>query len=323
MTDFNLDNRDDVVLTPSDGVAVLDGNDGSSLEEMWSQGLFGSQEFLNATIPFPDPWGLPRLAGFSSTAGVTVFREGLKIDWSVGSGVAANSTAVLADVDGDTTREMVLVGDDGGSTIVAYDMNGNRRWTYDTHVSQLMAASADVDNDGRDEILYVRDTQLVAVGDDGGGPFEKWTWTAPDGAYLGPMALGDVDEDGDLEIVLFGGRTLWVLGADGASPAPATPQLKLAAENFEAGSLRFDWDHSAFATHYRLLVATDPAMSNLIEARSLPRTRSDLILSLAQGEYWVQVEASNPQGLSVSAVKRIMVGEMQNTLDGIFGDGFE
>jgi len=159
--------------------------------------------------------------------------------------------------------------------------------------------------------------------DNNGVPMEKWVWTSPHGRRQETPSLGDVDEDGDLEIVLFDGKDLFVLGNEAPPPAPGTPQISLASEQFEAGSLRIPWQHVAFATGYRLMIASDSAMNNIIEETAFSRKQSDLIRHFSQGEYWIQLEASNPQGTSLSATHHLVVGEPLNKLPGIFADGFE
>lgn len=321
--DVDMNNSDELIISSPDGIAIVKGQDGEIYREKWSHELYGRQVFMRQTIPLNDSSGLFRIAAFDSEHSVSLIDSNLDLVWTAGSGEAAQSTAVLADVDGDGVNEMVVLGDDNRNSIVAYDNSGNRKWTFSTSFSIRMGVAADIDNDGRDEVLFVDGSQLKALEQSGSSPDIKWTWSSPTGRWFAAPAVGDVDDDGDLEIVIFDGHDLYVLGNNASTPAPAEPVILLQADQFEAGDLRISWGHAAFATGYQVLISSDAGMSNIIHDLELPRTQTRVAQSFEPGEYWVRVVASNPQGSSDSALHHVIISEAQNVLPGIFASGFE
>jgi hypothetical protein len=321
--DINLDNRDELMIHHSDGIAYLKGESGQSLQEKWSTQIYGEQTFFAQGVEFPGNDNIPRLAMFDGSHGFGVFDANLDEVWTVGDGSAEDSSGVLADVDGNDISELVVVGDDGRSSIVAYNTDGSRRWTYNTHLNQVMAVSADIDNDGKDEIVYARDNQLVAIEEHNGSPVEKWVWNSPNGSFLETPSLGDVDEDGDLEIVLFDGRTLYILGNTEPAKIPDEPQFRLVSDRFEAGAIKLPWTNTAFATGYSLVIATDIAFTEVAHEIEFNRRQLAYTWTFAPGEYWLRLVANNPQGTRNSQTLHLLIGESGSVLTGIFTNGFE
>jgi hypothetical protein len=67
------------------------------------------------------------------------------------------------------------------------------------------SASADVDNDGRDEAVLVIGRHIICIGENPGDSVGRVCWRIELPAVLGPPALADVDGAGKLSILVVGG----------------------------------------------------------------------------------------------------------------------
>ena len=149
--------------------------------------------------------------------------------WPRPLGIWSNSSPVVADLDGDSQVEVVVGAADqvyawhpDGSEVRDGDSNPATSGVFASIVGNFMPglAAADLDQDGRDEIVGCTfDTRKVYVFQGDGSVRAGWPrpivstthsiWATP--------ALGDLDLDGELEIVILGldGR-LYAWHADGS-----------------------------------------------------------------------------------------------------------
>lgn len=153
-----------------------------------------------------------------------------KQDWSLNTGQWFWSSAAVADLDGDSRKEVVMASD-GKSYYYNYTSNygtlegvlycldaetGALNWKKDLHESiRSSAALADIDGDGISEVLL----------GDGSGDFKafsgdtgelEWSFATGD-EIVSSAAVGDLDGDGELETV-FGSAdgSVYALSGDGS-----------------------------------------------------------------------------------------------------------
>jgi hypothetical protein len=114
------------------------------------------------------------------------------------------------DLDGDGLDDFVYL----GLPYAAWHLRGSAGWQRTEHTTELEAVGADVDGDGRQE-LVARSESGFAVRDGLTGAL-RWT-SALTGSSAFPIAGGDVDGDGRAEV----GLTLTAGGAVVGRPDPA------------------------------------------------------------------------------------------------------
>ncbi|HEU4365059.1 MAG TPA: FG-GAP-like repeat-containing protein, partial [Candidatus Krumholzibacteria bacterium] len=123
-------------------------------------------------------------------------------------------SVAVGDVDGDGDWEVVAVDQDAylyvwhadGSELMDGDANPATSGVFkrlpDTNQWQYQApALADLDNDGRDEIIIATQDKKVYVFNEDGSDLTGWPRTLPNFAG-GGVVVGDIDDDGDLELVV-------------------------------------------------------------------------------------------------------------------------
>ena len=88
---------------------------------------------------------------------------------------------------------------DRGRLHVLDGATGQHHYTIEGPFDEITPALGDIDDDGRIEIVAVRDRHLAAFENDGA---PKWTSEVPVESYQSSIALGDVDNDGDVEIAI-------------------------------------------------------------------------------------------------------------------------
>lgn len=148
---------------------------------------------------------------------------------------------ILANISGNSNLEIVAVTNKG--YVVAIDANGSKLWQTDiaqhfgmspgTHEIHARPAAADLDGDGKVEIVVgagtIRPTVCtqggVIVLDSNGKVKSGWPFLAADDSIppagcrdtiFSSPALGDLDNDGDLEIVVAGfDKRIYALHHDG------------------------------------------------------------------------------------------------------------
>lgn len=125
---------------------------------------------------------------------------------------------VLADINGDRNKEIVVAShlNDQGVTpdrIRAFNYQGNLLWEQEFNgriYHQL--ASGDINNDGRDEIIFNTSSGLYVL--DGTGRYLINYFIAGNWVNT-PPAVGDLDGDGFLEIIFGNYRSIYVLRHNG------------------------------------------------------------------------------------------------------------
>jgi ELWxxDGT repeat protein len=144
------------------------------------------------------------------------------LDWPQTAINYADTAALLADVDGDGVDEVFLNQEDHG--VDGYSADGRFLPGWSSHESGTpwwnqrlqTPAAADLNGDGRLDVVGVHDGYMYAYASDGrflpGFP-TRFADGGPTNEYV---AVGDVDGDGALELVTVAGASLNVLGATGA-----------------------------------------------------------------------------------------------------------
>ncbi|GFO69590.1 hypothetical protein GMLC_31690 [Geomonas limicola] len=143
--------------------------------------------------------GRQEIVGASSWYKITIFDADLKSPaWEISTNLDVAAVEVM-DTDGDGVPE-ILYGDGQWGRIHAVDATTHSdRWSvYNPGYGALGIASADVDQDGKREILWATGSYLY-VGDPAAGTI-KWQNVVSSG--LSPLALGDLDNSGSLELLM-------------------------------------------------------------------------------------------------------------------------
>lgn len=116
----------------------------------------------------------------------------------------AYHSGVVLDADGDDTLEYI-VGRNDGSIIAINVEDGSELWTVEGLTNAFMAlAAADLDNDGKPEIVYSNNDYLtfdsrigILSAEDGS---LEWSWPVTFSAFRG-VAISDIDGNGQLDLV--------------------------------------------------------------------------------------------------------------------------
>ena len=118
--------------------------------------------------------------------------------WPVTVGDTLFSSPAVADIAGDYHKEIVIGAKDG--KVYAYDYLGTLLWEHATGSPIYRTpALADLDKDGKCEVVASSGGNLYALEGDGSAYPGSWPYSAGAGTLTSP-AVGDVDGDGALEI---------------------------------------------------------------------------------------------------------------------------
>jgi outer membrane protein assembly factor BamB len=225
--DFDQDGRDDVGLMPSNGFVALSGVDGSTI---------ASVRFYPPDPANPDEWKpkdcdapystLIAAGAVDDTAGnhtpVVFFSDRLteaalrvwpRVEklWLVGEphpgDVAgrfrAEDNPLLVDLDGDGRKEFCAF-HAGGRLVVHDARTGNVRGECRLSATPTSeAVAADIDGDGRMDLLFGAGNKLVAVKVRTMPTTEaRELWTQEFKAQVGTPVIADVDRDGNADILV-------------------------------------------------------------------------------------------------------------------------
>jgi len=166
--------------------------------------------------------------------------------WDFDAQSPISSSPIVADIDGDGNKEIIF-GTKKGKLFVL-DTQAGIKWFYDSNENvdevELMfldvesASSieappnvADLNGDGRNEVVFGTELGFVYVLDDNGGLIWKYKTEGP---IRGQILLYDLYEDGDIKVIFgCGDNKLYVLNSkgkevwrfDAGSPIHSTPGI--------------------------------------------------------------------------------------------------
>ncbi len=199
-----------VVLGESDGLYVINGNDGSV---QWSDTAYGG-------------WSMPLIEDingdeteeiiFCNHRDSTLYAlngEDESILWEYKTSYRAWGNPVCGEVDEDGKLE-VFFGSLDGKVHALNGEDGSFIWSYTTGgiIELADPALGDIDNDGKLEVVFGSNDNCVYAlnGEDG---FFIWSYTTSS-AIWSPPTLADIDNDDSLEVV-FGSRDYNVYALEG------------------------------------------------------------------------------------------------------------
>jgi chitodextrinase len=199
----------------ADGIEMIDG-DGQALT--WGVYSPLGQDFVGpaALARLDGNTGLDIVAAAYTSKEVYCFTEngGVLPGWPKPTVDFVRAGTAVGDIDGDGQPEIIAVDQDAylyawnvdGTEVFDGDANpatqGVLRRLPDTNQWQYqMPSLADLDGDGREEIVIATQDKKVYVLNETGGDEPGWPFTLPNYAG-GGAAIGDIDGNGDLEIVV-------------------------------------------------------------------------------------------------------------------------
>ena len=202
IADVNGDGIDDVLMTSLDACLVLNGRDGTFLQEPASPPRLLGEGMWTAygSLMVADVDGDGRdeqlsCANFGIWGAMTMARDAL---WRFDPGpyAMAQSHPGLADVDGDGTVELGVAHPDEMRCYRAAD--GVERWRVDIPAGTDVC-TADIDGDGTSEFV-LSGQELYAV--KGEGESGRVIWSLKLSRRTGAPVIADVDSDGESEILV-------------------------------------------------------------------------------------------------------------------------
>jgi hypothetical protein len=209
IADFDGDGLDDIASLHPSEFYILRGSTGEDLlakPAIWEQ--------VRASHVY---WGQPIAGDFEGTGRMAIFfattrasmtglvRPDGSLVWFDAPDVSPNALPAFGDVDGDGRIEAVGVGYPDG--VRCYDAaTGKVKWTLAQFSPGTGAgtASADINSDGRDEVLVTIGTVLYCLGVDDAGTQGKLLWKLDLPATIGPPTIADVTGTGAASILLQG-----------------------------------------------------------------------------------------------------------------------
>jgi hypothetical protein len=147
-------------------------------------------------------------AGVSTRYSVAAAGVGALVGGAPDAPAARVRQLVVADLDGDCRRDVIIVSD--GAPLAAWRDAGDGSFTLMTMVGaagMVTAAAGDVDGDGTVDIVAAGPKEAHVWLNDGAGHFREGSAgldVAPSDATI--VALGDLDGDGNLDLVLGQGN---------------------------------------------------------------------------------------------------------------------
>ncbi|MEH6637552.1 MAG: FG-GAP-like repeat-containing protein [Halioglobus sp.] len=236
LIDYDGDGLDDITDATNFTYAVYDGATGETRVNRYAaqwcgaaSPLFDEDVFANGAL----------LSSFSeklgTASGVLFGQNDVTMAWLQPSGsvnwrtptyqgMPSEVLQVPADLDGDGQLEVVVVGHCGtpGSEVRAFNLDtGKLRWSYeDSNLCNWPSAhhpsAADIDGDGRDEIVYTHQNTITSIGEEFGRPYMQWRVEVEEDSWnkdLGSPVIAQTQKGGALEIIVNAADgTLYSLG---------------------------------------------------------------------------------------------------------------
>jgi outer membrane protein assembly factor BamB len=225
LVDYDGDGLDDILDLANSTFTIYQGTSGDTLFNRWNTHGCPTQEgqYLSELLPErTDAGNLVGMVGPLEAGGPVQVLFGMNgetmarfdldssLDWytPVGEGMPIFVLQVPADLDGDGVMEIVVVGHCGtpGSEIRAYDSgNGQLRWSLaDASVCAgeppISPSAADLDGDGRDEVVFTVQSAMHALAEEGGEGVIRWSARLEGGGSwetrLGAPVIADIDGSG-------------------------------------------------------------------------------------------------------------------------------
>lgn len=155
--------------------------------------------------------------------------------------------------------------------------------------------AADIDNDGRDELLIGVFPNAYVV-DYEGGSFQTTEWLSP--CRTNTFLVDDVDRDGHADVLIAAGdRTTKFTWQFNANPPP----LEFSATPLDTSRVRMSWTSQTDAERFRVYRGTsDTALSLAFEIS--PQTRDTIDAGLAEGVTYYYALVAVRGGLNSSPV---------------------
>ena len=209
--DLDGDGRTEMVVPAGDGSVYALGASGSC---RWLHRGPGELYCAPVVADLEGDGRLEVLVGFDGGQVLCCDGPTGKLRWSTDIGSQVDAALSLADLDGDRRLE-VLAGDrDFGMTCL--DASGRIRWRAQRQARRpgetsvvSAAAVADVNGDGRPEVLYGHKEGCLVVLDAAGHALLELP--VPGGMNSSPL-VADLDRDGKLEVVVTGVQQVLCLG---------------------------------------------------------------------------------------------------------------
>jgi hypothetical protein len=207
--DVNGDGWDDLITTKWEILFAMSGPTGNVLLDVYKPYTYSVSPPFNG-VPFLDDFlgngRLQILDGGTHTGGMGLTNLTGGLMWQVAApNVSQSVMPGIGDVDGDGKLEILNIGP-GGTTVSAFDATtGALEWTLNVPGSTGEAhsgAMADLNGDGRYELVFTRYNQLIAVGMNSAGTTPQVLWQMSFDSRVGLPTLADATGDGRLEIVV-------------------------------------------------------------------------------------------------------------------------
>ena len=128
----------------------------------------------------------------------TLYRlaDGGEVIWKIALPAPVTAGVTLGDVDRDGTLDILLA---CGKGLLCYDARGKEKWSFaTTEIIQSFPTIADIDGDGKPEVIFGANDSRLHVLDAGGR--EKWSFETKSW-IVGGVSVADLDGDRKLEIV--------------------------------------------------------------------------------------------------------------------------